>query len=228
MFAQESVKYLGQMESSEGLQPDPDKISAIKEFLRSESLQEVSYFLGLAGYYRRFIKRFSQTTVPPFAMQQKGVELKSALTCQSAFETLKQQLISAPAFVYLTFEQPFLLATDASANGLADVLSQMVDGQERAVAHASRALYKAEKIYATVEKETLANLWAVRVFRPYLYCHKFEVITDHFSLSWLRTVREPTGRLARWILQLSEYDFNIKYRAGKQHNYADSLSRHPH
>ena len=108
------------------------------------------------------------------------------------------------------------------------MLSQVIEGKERVVSYASRALRKAEHNYSTVEKEALAIVWAVTAFRPYLYGHKFTVATDHCPLSWLKSVKEPTGRLARWILMLGEYNMDIVYRRGKDNTNADSLSRRRH
>ena len=93
------------------------------------------------------------------------------------------------------------------------------------MAYASRILHKAELNYSTTEREALALAWAVNYFRPYLYGRRFTLITDHCPLSWLKTLPETRGRLARWILVLSEYDWSIRHRAGKQHGNADGLSR---
>ena len=93
------------------------------------------------------------------------------------------------------------------------------------MAYASRILHKAELNYSTTEREALALVWAVNYFRPYLYGRRFTLITDHCPLSWLKTLPEPRGRLARWILVLSEYDWSNRHRSGKQHGNADGLSR---
>ena len=227
-FARESVTYLGHILSAGGLEPDSKKVKAVLDFPQPQNSAELKSFLGLAGYYRRFMAGFSQIAAPLFALQKKGATFDWTSECQQAFEALKKRLTSAPILAFPDFTKPFCLATDASEKGLGAVLSQFESGKEVVIAYASRSLSGPEKNYATVEKEALAIVWAIRVFRPYLYGHQFTVLTDHCPLSWLKSVKEPTGRLARWMLFLNEYDMHITYRPGKKHSNADGLSRRPH
>eukprot|EP00731_Ephydatia_muelleri_P009146 Em0004g1484a len=120
---------------------------------------------------------------------------------------------------------PFVLDTDASGDGLGAVLAQNVDGVERVVAYASRALSRTEKKYCATRREMLALVWAARHFRPYLYGRKFTLRTDHHCLQWLHNFKEPEGQVARWLEVLSEYDYTVIHRVGKQHTNADALSR---
>ena len=118
---------------------------------------------------------------------------------------------------------PFHLASD---QGLGPVLPQIQEGKERVIGYASRALRKSERNYSTIEKEALGIVWAVAHFRQYLYGQRFILITDHQPLTWLKSFKEPKGRIARWILQLEEYDWEVRHRPGKLHANADALSRY--
>ncbi|CAC5358979.1 Retrovirus-related Pol polyprotein from transposon 297,Retrovirus-related Pol polyprotein from transposon 412 [Mytilus coruscus] len=148
--------------------------------------------------------------------------------CEIAFNSLKRALVTSSVLQYPDFEKPFILYCDACDFGVGAVLAQKTDPNEKLdnpIGYASRQLRKHELNYAVIEKEALAIVWAVDHFCQYLYGHKFTVITDHNPLRWLMTVKNPSGRLARWSLALQEYDLTIEYRSGKLHGNADGLSR---
>ena len=136
------------------------------------------------------------------------------------------KLIHAPILSFPNFSEPFILDTDASNTAIGAVLSQRIDGQEKVVAYASRALTKSERKYCVTRKELLAVVHFVKYFRHYLYGKRFTVRTDHGSLRWLLNFKNPEGQLARWIEVLSTYDMEIQHRPGAQHKNADALSRH--
>ena len=134
-------------------------------------------------------------------------------------------LTSAPIIAYPDFNESFTLQTGASDTGLGVVVTQVQNVEERVIAYASSILNKAERNYSTTEKECLAVVWAISKFRYYLEGYRFTVITDHSSLRWLCNLRNPTGRLARWSLDLLEYDFKIVHRKAAMHPVPDALSR---
>ena len=144
-----------------------------------------------------------------------------------AFQRLKEAMTHAPVLAYPTSEDPFVLDTDASNQGIGAVLSQLQDGKERVVAYYSRVLHKAERRYCVTRKELLGVVEGVRNFHHYLYGRKFLVRTDHGALQWLLNFKNPEGQLARWLEQLGTYDFDIQHRPGRQHGNADALSRRP-
>ena len=146
---------------------------------------------------------------------------------QKAFEELKEKLIQYPILSYPDYEKEFILITDASGRGLGAVLSQLNgDGKEIVIAYASRTLVQAEKNYPITDQECLAIMWAIEHFYKYLIGKKFMIITDHSALKTLKTAKIPTkGRRARWIMELQQYDFEIKHRSGKENSNANGLSR---
>ena len=227
-FAATEVSFLGHRVSQDGVSPDPEKVVAIKRIPKPSCVKEVRSFLGLAGYYRRFIKDFATLAAPLTKLTTKEVS-KQPFTwtneCDMSFIQLRSQLCTAPILAYPKFDRLFTLYTDASDVGLGAVLSQNDDnGVERVVAYASRALSDRERNYATTEKEALAIQYGTQHFRLYLLGRHFKIVTDHSALKWLSTI-EPKGRIGRWIMDLQEFQFSVEHRAGKIHQNADALSR---
>ena len=227
-FAQESIKFLGHIVSARGTEPNPSKVEAVRDFAIPSSLTDVRAFIGMASYYRRFIKNFADIAAPLHNMAKCGKqEFSWTPSADRAFKELKSYLCSAPILSLPDFSLPFTVYTDASDIGLGAVLTQQRGEHEHVIAYASRTLTAAERNYSTTEKECLAIVWSVNHWRPYLLGKAFDIVTDHQSLTWLQGLKEPKGRLARWILALQEYVFEINHRPGKQHSNADTLSRFP-
>ncbi|MDD9818054.1 MAG: RNase H-like domain-containing protein, partial [Gammaproteobacteria bacterium] len=226
-FLQTQVKFLGHVVSADGVAPDPLKVQAVATFPRPQNLEELRRFLGMASYFRKFIRNFASVACPLHRLTEKSVQFQWTSECQQAFTTLKQRLTEAPVLCYPDFTMPFLVYTDASGSGLGAVLCQKNGNNEQVVAYASRTLTKAERHYSTTERECLGVVWAVKQFRVYLYGRRFLLCTDHNPLVWLRSCREPKGRLARWVLELEEYDYEMKYQPGTSIPHADALSRTP-
>jgi hypothetical protein len=226
-FLRKEVVYLGHVISEKGISPDPSKLIAVKEFPTPKKLKDIQSFIGLAGYYRKFIENFSKLAKPLTKLTRKGEKFTWSIEQQNAFELLKEKLTTAPVLNYPDFSKEFIVTTDASDFAIGAILSQGVVGQDRPIAYASRVLCKAEQNYNTTEKELLAIVWAVKHFRPYLYGVRFKIITDHKPLIWLFNVTDPGSRLIRWRLKLEEYDYEIIHKAGKSNLNADALSRNP-
>ena len=222
-FGAKQVLYLGHTVSAQGIHTDPAKVKA--ELAPPANLEQVRSFLGLAGYYRKFIPNFATTAAPLTNLTKKGAKFSWNKDQAAAFSTLKQRLCSAPILSYSQLNQPFILQTDASDFGIGAVLAQLDDqGNERVVAYASRVLSDREKHFSAMEREALAVVFATQYFRVYLLGRKFLLITDNKSLKWLHSI-EPKGRIARWIMDFQEFDFDIHHRAGKENLNADALSR---
>lgn len=227
VFGAQQIKILGHVVSENEVRPDPDKVRAVMLFPKPKNIRDVKSFLGLCSYYRRFIKDFC-TKAHPLQILLKGDSQFSWGTEQDeSFEKLKIALTSNPVLGLYEENTPIKLHTDASGYGVGAVLIQVQHGQEKVIAYASKVLSKAEKNYSTTERECLAVVWAINKFRPYLYSKPFTVVTDHHSLCWLMSLKDPSGRLARWSLRIQEYDVTIKFKSGRKHQDADCLSRYP-
>ena len=224
-FASHTVDFLGFVVSSDGISPNPDKIEAIRSFPLPTSVKELHSFLGLSNYYRHFVKGFSQIASPLNRLTCKDVVFSWSPECQFAFQTLKDRLCSPPILIYPDFAHPFHLFTDTSQTAVGYVLGQFLDGKEHVIAYGGRELSHAETHYSTTEREALAVVDSIKRYQPYLFGKKFYVHTDHGSLSWLMSVKDPTGRLARWALRLQQYDSDIIHRPGITNGNADALSR---
>lgn len=228
-FLCKEIGYLGHIITREGVKPDPKKVEAVRCFPRPKCRKNVKQFLGLAGYYRRFIPNLASSAKPLTSLLKKNVPFTWTEAAERAFETLKNVLCTQPLLQYPDFSKPFIITTDASDLAVGAILSQGEIGKDLPIAYASRTLSRAELNYNTTEKELLAIIFAVKHFRPYIYGQKFSLITDHRSLVWLDKLKDPTmgSRLARWKIKLQEYDYDIKYKPGRVNANADALSRNP-
>jgi len=224
-FAKERVKYLGHLVTADGVQPDPDKITAVKEYPRPQTIKDVRAYLGLAGYYRRFVSGFADIAKPLTSLLKKEGKFVWGPEQELAFNQLKESLCSDAVLIYPEFTEEFILATDASGHAIGAVLSQIRDGHERPIAYASRQLNPAESRYSTTERELLAVVWATAQFRCYLLGRKFRLVTDHSALCWMLSLKDPSARLTRWALRLSEFTYSVEHKPGKRHSNADGLSR---
>jgi len=236
-FACEELEFLGHILSNEGLAPDDRKIKAITEYPAPTNVKEIQSFLGMTGFYRQFIQEYSKITSPITELLKKDVKFKWSKECQDAFDTLKICLIESPILIMPNDKDRFTLMTDASDFALGAILGQarepvvLQDGIEvdYVIAYASKKLNPTEQKYHTNEKEGMAVVWSVhKIFRRFLHGRRFRVITDSNTAKAMVSKTTPISmRVARWVMILQEYDFEIVHRAGKKNKVADALSRNP-
>ena len=224
-FGVEKVKYLGHEISKNGINPDPEKIAVIKKLQYPRTIREVRSFLGMAGYYRRFIRNFAETAFPLTQLTKKYGRFKWGPECENAFNKLKECLCETVTLAHPDTIKPYNLYTDASDYAVGAVLTQELEGGEKVIQFLSKQLDDGQRKWATIEKEAYAIVYAVNKLRPFLYGSKFTVFTDHKPLRTLFTSEMKNARIQRWAIMLSEYGCNIEYKKGKENIPADMLSR---
>ncbi|GJR11062.1 putative nucleotidyltransferase, ribonuclease H [Tanacetum coccineum] len=215
------VAFLGHIVSAEGITMDPAKVEAITKWPRPTSVTEVRSFLGLAGYYRRFVEGFSRLALPLTKLMRKGEKFVWNEEREKSFEELKQRLVSSPILTLPSGTGGFQIYSDASKKGLGCVLMQ----HGKVIAYASRQLKPYEVNYPTHDLELAAVVFALKIWRHYLYGESCDIFTDHKSLKYIFTQRELNMRQRRWLELLKDYDTNIQYHPGKANVVADALSR---
>ncbi|GJX32730.1 putative nucleotidyltransferase, ribonuclease H [Tanacetum coccineum] len=216
-----TVKFLGHVINSSGIHVDPTKIEAVKNWASPTTPSEIRQFLGLAGYYRRFIEGFSKIAKPMTELTQKNQKFNWGEEQETAFQLLKQKLCAAPILALPEGSDDFVVYCDASIKGLGAVLMQRM----KVIAYASRQLKVHEKNYTTHDLELGAVVFALKIWRHYLYGTKCVVFTDHKSLQHILNQKELNMRQRRWIELLSDYDCEIRYHPGKANVVADALSQ---
>ncbi len=226
-FAQESIELLGHIVGKDGVKVDPKKIEKIKNCRVPTTKTEVRGFIGMASYYRRFIKDFAKISSPLHSLTSPNTRFEWKPEMQKSFEILKEKLCSTPVLAHPNFEKPFVVETDASNHCVGAVLSQKdEEGKLHPIQFASRTMNQAEQNYSACEKEALAVIFALKKFRVYLLSQdKFTLITDHQALKHAFQKPDIHHRLARWMDFIAEYNFEILYRAGNLNRTADFLSR---
>ena len=233
------IKYLGHIISEEGIAVDPDKISCVKDWPVPKTVTEVQRFIGFTSFYRRFVKDFAKIARPLHLVTQGGTHyqtktkhkvryppLEWGTDQQKAFDRLKQACCSTPILGFADYTKTFILHTDASTEGLGAVLHQEVNGVKRVIAYASRGLSKSERNYPVHKLEFLALKWAVtEKFHDYLYGNEFVVNTDNNPLTYVLSSAKLDATGHRWVAQLANYRFTLKYCTGASNSVADALSR---
>ena len=223
---QTEVVFLGHVVSQEGVLPDPTNVSKIVNWPTPTNCKQVKQFVATGSYYRRFVKNFATVARPLTELTKKDAKFHWSISCQEAFEKLKSVLTGPDIMGYpMNDAGTFYLDTDASGVGIGGVLSQIQSGRERVISYASRSTNKAERNYCITEQELLAVVYMIQYFRQYLLGRRFIVRTDHQALVWLFGMKEPSGKIARWIEILATYDFAVEYRPGKKMGHVDALSR---
>ena len=207
--------------SASGVSVDPEKIEAVMSWERPKSVFEIRSFLGLTGYYRRFIEDFSRLAAPMTRLTEREVKFDWDDRCEETFQELKMRLTLAHILIVLDRGQGYTVYCDASRVGLGCVLIQ----SGRVVAYGSRQLKNHEQHYPTHDMELEAVVFALKIWRNYLYGEEFEVYSNHKSLKYIFTQRDLNMRQRRWMEFLEDYDFTLHYHPSKANVVANELCR---
>ena len=225
----EELEFLGHSLGKGQISPETKNVEKMENAPRPTTKKDVRSFLGMCGFYQRFIPKFNLVAAPLSELTKKAMPDKVTWTpaCEEAFQYLKHKLTSHPILQLPNPEKPFVLRTDASQSGLGATLLQHNDENTLCpVAYASRKLSSAEANYATVEQECLALIWAIQKFQLYLYGKHFTVQSDNKPMLFLTTATQLNAKLMRWSLLLQQYSFHVEYIKGTNNHGADFLSRH--
>ncbi|WJZ88382.1 hypothetical protein VitviT2T_007687 [Vitis vinifera] len=220
-FWLDKVSFLRHMVTKDGISVDPGKVDVVSNWRRPNTVTEIRSFLGLADYYRRFIEGFSKIALPLTRLTQKGVKFEWSNDCERSFQELKKRLVTAPILTIPSGSGGFVVYSDASHQGWGCVLMQ----HEKVVACASKQLKPYERNYPTHDLELAAVVFALKIWRHFLFGETYEIFTDHKSLKYLFSQKELNMRHGRWIELLKDYDCIIHYHLGKANAVADALSR---
>ncbi|UYV77474.1 hypothetical protein LAZ67_15001145 [Cordylochernes scorpioides] len=227
-FFKQSINFLGYTITAGTITPltrNTDIIHAIKQPHNRKTLQS---FLGAVNVYNKFIPEYARLRAPLNNLLKKDVVWNWNEACQEAFIDLKGNLTQHPILHLYKEGLPCQVYCDASTLGIAGILKQVhPDGNVYPAQYFSRTLRPHEKNYSISELECLAIVESVEKFRIYLMGRKFTIFSDHHALQWLKTIKNPSGRLFRWSLRLSSYEYEVRYIKGKLQYEADLLSRNP-
>nr|CAI5866722.1 unnamed protein product [Callosobruchus analis] len=218
-FLLQKISYLGYEISANQVSPSNTKIQAVTDFPCPKSQHQLRQFLGLVGYFRKFIKDFARKTAPLTKLLKKNVSHLEII------HSLKQQICSKPILAIFNPKLPIVVYTDASRDGLAGILTQKGDNIENPIALFSKQTTNAEKNYHSFELELLAIVRSLEKFRYYLIGREFTIFTDCNAVKNAWNKQSIIPRIARWILSLQDFSFNIVHRAGSQMQHVDALSR---
>ncbi|MCH80314.1 Ty3/gypsy retrotransposon protein, partial [Trifolium medium] len=219
-FAQKTVEYLGHMITGDGVAVDPGKVVNVRQWPQPKNVKGVRGFLGLTGYYRRFIQDYGKIAKPLTELTKKD-SFKWGVEAQQAFDKLKEKLTTAPVLALPNFSKNFVIECDASGGGIGAILMQ----DKRPIAYFSKALGVRNLTKSAYEKELMAVVLAIQHWRPYLLGRRFVVSTDQKSLKQLLQQKIVTAEQQNWAAKLMGYDFEIVYKQGKLNKGADALSR---
>ncbi|GBG81108.1 hypothetical protein CBR_g31784 [Chara braunii] len=225
-FFLSEISFLGYVVTRGGLRPDSRKVAAVRGSPVPMSLTQVRAFLGLASYYRRFIKGFAAIVRPLTNLLRKDQPLSWDAECQQAFATLKDILATTPILIRPDPSKQFILVTDWQPEAISAILAQKGnDGREHVIEYASRTVPDKRRNHSAPQGGCYAGVWGIQHFHPYLYGQKFRLVTDHEPLLTLNKLTNYTGMIGRWAVRLQEYDFDIVHRKTERHDNVDGLTR---
>jgi hypothetical protein len=222
-FWLEKIAFLRHILTAEGIEVDPSKVEAVSKWKQPSNVSEVRSFLGMAGYYRRFIKGFSSIARPMTELLKKDNKFMWTPKCEESFQIIKKKLTTAPVLTLPDIHQSFVIFCDASRQGLGCVLMQ----NEKVIAYASCLLKPHEQNYPTHDLELAAIVHALKIWRHYLIGNKCHIFTDHKSLKYIFTQPDLNLYQRRWLELIKDYDIEIHYHPGKANVVEDALSQKP-
>jgi hypothetical protein len=222
-FWLEKIAFLGHILTTKGIEVDLSKVEAVSKWKRPSNVSEVRSFLGMAGYYRHFIKGFSNIAKPLTKLLKKDNKFVWTPKCEESFQVIKKKLTTALVLTLPDIHQSFVIFCDTSRQGLGCMLMQ----NEKFIAYASRLLKPHEQNYPTHDLELAAIMHALKIWRHYLIGNKCHIFTDHKSLKYIFTQPDLNLRLRRWLELIKDYDIEIHYHPGKANVVADALSQKP-
>jgi transposase InsO family protein len=223
------IHYLGFIVSRDGLRVNPEKVRAATEFPRPTNVKAIQAFIGLVGYFRTFIKDFAHTAQPLYRLLKNDTPFLWGEECEHAFNSLKQALAEAPVLAFPDFTKEFIITTDASADAIGAVMTQVGDdGKEHLLSCHSRTLRGAERNYDNYDREALAVFYGAEQNHSYIWGSKVRFRTDNTAVVHLgKDKRSHSARALRWFIKLGEYDYTIEHKSGRKIAHADALSRYP-
>jgi hypothetical protein len=226
-FMKQKVSFLGHEISSDGISMESSKVKAIQEWPAPKDVSDVRSFLGLAGYYRKFVKGFSEIAGPMSDLLRKDISFSWGSEAQKSFERLKTAITTAPVLIIVDPSLPFRIESDSSGYAIGAVLLQDQGKGYQPIAFMSKKLLPAEKNYSVHEQEMLAIVCAMKEWRHYLHgsSHTISIVTDHNTLKYFESQPHITSRQARWAMFLADFKYEIIYRPGRENIVADALSR---
>jgi hypothetical protein len=216
------VSFLGHVITDGGIAVDTGKVKDVLKWELPTTVSEIRSFLGLAGYYRRFIDGFSEIVKPLISLLEKAKKFVWSEACQNSIEELKKRLTTAPVLAMPDIYKSFNIYCDASKQGLSCVLMQ----EGHMIAYASRQLRKHEQNYPTHDLELAAVVHALKIWRHYLLGHRCQIYTDHKSLKYIFTQYDLNLRQRRWLELIKDYDLEIHYHPGKGNMVVLSVKTH--
>jgi hypothetical protein len=222
-FWLEKIAFLRHIFTAEGIEVDPSKVEAVSKWKQPSNVSEVQSFLGMVGYYRRFIKGFSSIARPMTELLKKDNKFVWIPKCEESFQVIKKKLTTAPVLTLPDIHQSFVIFCDASRQGLGCVLMQ----NEKVITYASRLLKPHEQNYPTHDLELAAIVHALKIWRHYLIGNKCHIFIDHKSLKYIFTQPDLNLSQQRWLELIKDYDIEIHYHPGKANVVADALNRKP-